>query len=316
MRHFSSKLAGALAFAALSVLPGCAGPEPEINCAEEAGPTCPAETLTESEPNNTRTDADTLAGATPSVAIRGNTKLTGTLTNAQDLDVYRMELKSAQVVRIETFHGGAGLCESGLDTGLVLQNGEGLQLAVDDDTGIGYCSALTLSLQAGTYYVQVVPVDLSSQQAYALEVTLQEGVGQEYEPNDTNSGATSLRGTESFISGTLSGPADVDVFRISLPERKSLRVEIIEDGTQKRCDSRDMDSTLELLDVTGNVLVADDDSGRGYCSRIDGIGARPLEPYGAAADLPAGTYYLRVKSSPTASGSAGTFDYRLSVTTR
>jgi hypothetical protein len=309
MKRFSSILAGAFALATLSVLPGCGGGPDEPECSREPGPGCPAEALAESEPNDSRGAADSLAAGTQQVRIRGNANVTGTLTSAQDVDVYRMELATAQVVRLETFQGTRGQCPSSLDTGLVLQDAAGMQLTVDDDNGIGWCSAITVSLQPGTYYVQVVPVDMSSSQSYSLEVVLQEGVGPEYEPNETLTGATSLRGVDSFINGSIT-TSDADVFRLTLTERKSLRVELLEGASQKYCDARELDSVLELIDSTGAVLVSDDDDGRGYCSRIDGTGATPDDVM--AANLPPGTYYLRVRSSMA----SNTFDYRLSVLLR
>jgi hypothetical protein len=114
---------------------------------------------------------------------------------------------------------------------------------------------------------------------------------------------------DSFINGSIT-TSDADVFRLTLTERKSLRVELLEGASQKHCDTRELDSVLELIDSTGAVLVSDDDDGRGYCSRIDGTGATPDDVM--AANLPPGTYYLRVRSSMA----SNTFDYRLSVLLR
>ncbi len=101
-----------------------------------------------------------------------------------------------------------------------------------------------------------------------------------------------------------------------MPAGRSLRAEIIE-GDAETCESSDVDSYLTLFDANGVTLGFDDDSGRGFCSRIDGTGSSPADAY--AHDLAAGTYYLLVEASPSAQGAAdtaGQFAYRLAVTLR
>jgi hypothetical protein len=94
-------------------------------------------------------------------------------------------------------------------------------------------------------------------------------------------------------------------------------VETIEGSGAETCESLDIDSRVALYNAAGTLLVEIDDAARGYCSRIDGTGATPVNA--AAKALAAGTYYLQVRASalgtaPT--GPRGQFDYRLVVTIR
>lgn len=276
------------------------------------GDACPANCATpsglpaESEPNATRAEAD----ARP--ALSSSTLLTAALDPRTDVDMYRLQLSAPTVVRVETFRGGANRCDPGGSTALEASDANGIPLA-EAERGIGSCAALALHLQAGTSYVRVQGQGLSGPEAYALEVALQANAGSEAEPNSTTATATPVAGTESSIRGSLSVTEDVDLYRLTVPAGRSLRAELIE-GSAQSCDRGEMDGELALLDATGSVLAVDDDSGRGLCSLLEGTGPSPR--HRGASNLAAGTYYLRVRASPTSSTTTRVFDYRLSVSLR
>ncbi len=128
--------------------------------------------------------------------------------------------------------------------------------------------------------------------------------------------ATALPGSDVFATGNHAINTDSDFFAITVPAGKSLRAEILE-GNAETCESDDVDSFLTLFDASGVALGGDDDSGRGFCSLIDGTGSSPADAYAHA--LPAGTYYLLVEAAPSAQSpgdSTGQFIYNLAITLR
>jgi len=268
----------------------------------------------EVEPNNSIADANARATSSPSVRINATTRIVSTLS-ATDEDFYRMELASAQVVRLELFHNGLNRCDPGLAPELMVLNAQGSMIASDFDGGIRTCSALVLSLPAGTYYVWLGQPQLLDQVKYTLEVSFQASAGQEAEPNDTAATATAVSSTDGFIRGVIATSTDKDFFRITVPQGRplSLRAEVIEGGA-KSCELDEMDSVLELYDSTGALLTRDDSGGRGDCSRLDGTGSVPAHE--EASSLAPGTYYLSVIPYSTTSTARHSFDYRLSIILR
>jgi cysteine-rich repeat protein len=281
--------------------------------------TCAVENVpAEVEPNGTHAEADARASGGTPVRITDNGRYSGLLASAADVDLYRVELTTPTQVRFETYHGGLQRCDEGGDTRVRLRGATGTLVAESLDEGYGQCSAITYNLAAGVHYVEVstgsngdVPF------SYVLETAFLASVGAESEPNEVLASATALTLThgEGFVTGTHPAASDVDVFRITVPAGgRSLRAEISEGAGTETCESNGMDSYLTLLNAAGRALTEDDDGGRGYCSRIDGLGPQP-EDFGAR-NLEAGTYYLQVRSASVASGEAAVFNYRLSVTLR
>ncbi|AKJ02042.1 RTX toxin [Archangium gephyra] len=275
---------------------------------------CKGEGLqSEVEPNNTRADASARAGEATPVLINGSKRLSGAFPRSDDVDLYRMDVSAPSLVRFDTFHGGFNRCDSGLGTELRLMDSTGVTLVSDTVSGMGNCSALASYLQPGIYYVQTKAWDYYGPEAYALDAVFQSSAGSEAEPNNTPAAANSVSGVDFFVAGSLATGTDEDYYRLTVPAGASIRAEIVEGGTQS-CDGLELDSELSLFDASGELLSANDDAGRGYCSRIDGRGESP-DNWGAS-ELTAGTYYLRVRAAPRAEDSATVFSYRLSVTLR
>ena len=272
--------------------------------------TCSIESAVEVEPN------DDLAGADAApVTITASTVISAAISPALDLDVFKMTLAQPTIVRLETFDVSGNDCS--IQTTLRLRDGASAPLYADDNSGIFTCSALVVSLPAGSYYVSVeertgaLPIA-----GYILQMKIEGSAGVEIEPNETDLTATALPGVDVVIGGDHALGTDSDYFAIAMPAGKSLRAEIVE-GNAETCESDDVDSFLTLFDATGLALGGDDDSGRGFCSRIDGTGASPADDY--AHNLAAGTYYLLVEAAPTAQAPAdttGQFIYNLAITLR
>jgi len=273
------------------------------------GATCQVETFSEAEPNDTTAEADASL-----VQLSGTATLSGAIGVVGDKDLVRMTLAQPGVARFEMFDATASGCS--IATTLRLLDAGGVQLASDDNSGIASCSALVLPLAAGTYHVEVSQRgDAATIPAYLLEVRVAADAGTEVEPNETRFESTAVSGLDFSVRGGHQVGLDTDFFAVTVPPGKSIRAEIVEGSGAKTCESLDMDSYLTLYDAVGLALASDEDSGRGFCSRIDGTGKSPVDV--GASHLPGGTYYLAVEASPFAQGDAsGQFDYELAVTIR
>jgi cysteine-rich repeat protein len=277
-------------------------------------------TSAEIEPNGTFAEADARAMGSPPVIITGNTTtISGAITPVADKDIFKMNLAASSVVRFETFDGTGSGCAGGITTFIRIFNSAAMptQITTDAASGISSCSALVYNLAAGSYYVQVEESGNNATiAAYRVQVKIQVNKGAESEPNATTAQPDALPGSDVFILGSHQVQTDVDYFALAVPAGKSLRAELIEGGAET-CESNEVDSHIALFSPTFTQLAEDDDTGRGYCSLIDGTGATPL--HAGAKSLPAGTYFLKVRASNLLSaqtGTSGQFDYRLAVTLR
>ena len=277
--------------------------------------TCQAEGVTnEVEPNNSTAEADANA-----VQINSDALIAGSIATAGDLDFFRLTLAVPQVVRFETFDASGNNCAS-INTTLSVLNSGGTAVSSDstiNNAGIGNCSAYVASLPAGTYYARV-GASSGTIAAYRLQIKFQSSQGSETEPNDTLATANGnvSGGVDVFVFGDHQVGADQDWYAITVPAGASIRAEVIEGSTAETCEGLGIDSRLTLYNAGGTQLVDDDDDGRGFCSAIDGTGTGVAAADSGARNLAAGTYYLQVRASGSASATGAQFDYRLVVTVR
>ncbi|MCC6558096.1 MAG: DUF4215 domain-containing protein [Polyangiaceae bacterium] len=295
----------------------------DASCAVEPGYQCGGNPSTcvpaEVEPNDTFADADARAlDATP-VVITGDDVYGGAISPVGDLDTYQMVLAADSQVHLEVFDGTGVNCAGGITTTLTLFDAAQVQLYSDTTRGIASCSAMTVNLVAGTYYVRVGESgNNGSISAYRLQVKVQGSAGDEVEVNDARVEANALAGSDVCISGGHQVNTDSDYFMITLPATASIRAEVIEGSGAETCESNGIDSRVTLYNAIGTQLADVDDAGRGYCTLMDGTGVAPVSAQTSGArNLAAGTYYLQVRASASAqSGVGGQFDYRLCLTIR
>ncbi len=105
---------------------------------------------TELEPNNTTGTANTLV-------VGGS--MSGSISAASDLDAYRVEIPQAGTYTFET-SGWIGACGFALEenTVMALYDSTGAMLVSNDDIDAphyNYCSRITTTLNAGTYFVGI-----------------------------------------------------------------------------------------------------------------------------------------------------------------
>ncbi|MFL5321649.1 MAG: DVUA0089 family protein [Myxococcaceae bacterium] len=283
--------------------------------------TCQLDPATpEVEPNNSKTDADS-----NSVQITGSTFISGAISTVGDVDWFHVTVATAGAVRFETFDSTRANCAN-ISTTMRLYDSAGTEITSDDidKLGIANCAAISYYLNAGSYYVSVEDGNNSTIASYVLEARFNANGGVETEVNDATSQANVISPSNNvYVFGGHLTNSDTDVWQLNVPAGKSLRAELIEGDTTETCESDGIDSQLELLSSTGAVLVTAtdaDDSGRGYCSMMDGTGPASVAEHPGANALAGGTYYLRVKayhSSNTAPANPdGQFNYRLVVTVR
>jgi cysteine-rich repeat protein len=282
--------------------------------------TCTWETTAEVEPNGTTAQADV---ALP--VITGNANITGAVTPTLDKDIFKVVVAATSVVRFETFDPTGYDCTAALIAApmkMTLLDSGGVALKTDTSTsGIGNCAELTVLLSAGTYYVQVEKSTSGTIAGYFLQVRFQADDGSEVEPNDTRVTASPMPGRDMHVLGDHTVIADIDWYQLTLPVQASIRAEVIEGDVptgaapyNETCESNGIDSTLYLLNSAGTLLTSDGDTGRGYCSQIDGTGASSSNS--SAHNLAAGTYYLRVESYDQTTATYNQFKYHLSVVAR
>lgn len=277
----------------------------------DEGGVCQPGATNEVEPNGTTAQADNNP-----VQITGSLQIAGAITPVADLDLFKITNPSQEVWRFETFDNSGANCTGGITTTLRFRDNAGTQLVSDATSGISTCSAITYTVPAGTYYIQAEEAGNNGTIAsYRMHASVIASGSTEVEPNDDQAQANVLAGLEFVAIGNHSVTTDQDWYAITVPAGSSVRAELIEGNTAvETCESNGVDSQIALFTSVGAQLVADDDTGRGFCSLIDGTGSVPL--HSAAHNLASGTYYLRVQASSLAAGTGAQFDYKLVVTIR
>lgn len=178
--------------------------------------------------------------------------------------------------------------------------GSAAEPVLDDDDGEGLCSSGQVNLLPGTYFL-VVKGFGSAAGNYRLTFGLVHA--QESEPNATPSTADSLSLLGGF--GARDGRLTMfgtDVYSVVVPQGGDLKVE-----TSDGAGGCATDTEIQIRGLSGlstEVLVSNDDAGPGLCSLA------------TATNLPAGTYFIAVRSSPLANATcSGSCDgpYTISV---
>ncbi len=180
--------------------------------------------------------------------------------------------------------------EGGLDTWIDLFDSSGDQLAEDDD-GSGNANALlryTIE-ESGRYYVKVRHFDDSGTGPYDIRAWLERAEPDEFEPDNVLEDATSLSLDGAAQSHTFAPAEDTDWFTFTLPSGMTVTIET----------SGDIDTVMRVLDIEGNMVAEDDDSGEDGNARIRRF-------------LPQGTYYLEISQFPDTGQSGAEYSVRIS----
>ena len=214
---------------------------------------------------DTRSDATDLA---PGSSVQGE------IEEEDDDDYFRVQVTEAGTLTV--------YATGSLDTRGELQGSDGSILASDDDGGDGGNFRIAHDVGPGAYYVRVN----SYGTATGSYVVLASFVAEVLPPpppaddhGDTRSDATDLA-LGSSVQGEIEEGDDDDYFR----------VQVTEAGTLTVYTTGSLDTRGELQASDGSIFASDDDGGDRTNFRI-------------THDVGPGTYYVRVNSYGTATGS-------------
>ncbi len=273
--------------------------------------------LTETEVNDTLGTANPLGSAAGFVAAIGT---------AGDIDYFSFVVTSPDTSALIHVDDGLGGCPMGFNPRVHLYDPSGTQIALDNGSGPGNCSAITPtlypaagSLQPGTYTVRVEDVSATqTTQVYVVDIQLVPSCGDgartgaeqcddgnttsgdgcsatcqleknyldETEVNDTIALANPLGSAAGFI-GAIGVPGDHDFFSFDVTTAGSSVTAAVNNGLGA-CPPG-VASRLRLFDPAGTQIALDSNSGPVSCSLINST------LYPAAGNLAVGTYTLEVQ---------------------
>ena len=191
------------------------------------------------------------SGTTGVVAVNGS--VFNSLEVEGDEDWFRVTLQAGREYRIglSGLDSGAGTLD---DPFLVLYDADGFEIADDDDSGIELESEIrfTPSL-SGEYFVSVQEFDFGAG-TYVLSV--QDGL----RDVAASIGSTDRLAAGGSVSGTIDSPGDEDWYRVPLLAGHDYRIDL--QGADSGLGTLD-DPLLRVLDIFGDELLFDDDSGEG-----------------------------------------------------
>lgn len=215
---------------------------------------------------------DDYAGSTATtgtLAVGGS--ISGNLESGGDSDWFRVTLTAGT-----NYHFGitGGTLT---DPYLNVRNGNGTIVASDDDSGAGLNSDLTYTpTTSGIFYLDVRGATTVGTGTYAALVTvaISSGVSDDYASNSSTTGMVSIGGS---YTGNIEHSGDHDWFRITATAGTIYQVNV--NGSSLT------DPYVMILNVDGNLVASDDDSGAG-------LNAQAL--FKARLN---GTYYVDVSGS-------------------
>ena len=170
--------------------------------------------------------------------------------------MFEFSLAEAQEVRID-------LSSPVRDTLLYLLDGEGRLIEADDDTGSGNDARIERELPAGVYRIEASALGWSGRDSGSFELTVRVVEGcldvvdlGTLDETLSATGQWSHFGCESDYRADRAGQR----YRFEMTDTRRVRIDLT---------SELADSYVYLLDETGDLLQADDDSGTGFNARID-----------------------------------------------
>ena len=262
----------------------------------------------ESEPNNGLASAKDLGWLPSFVAVAGR------ISPAGDVDYYRFTAVPNSRAWITVDTGGAAWAgANSRDSVLTLYHGAGVALESDDNDGSGNGADSVLesgdasaiagaALAGGTYYVSVAANAGGIIAPYRLYLTVTTNViPAEVEPNNTAASATALvpAGQDQGVRNASLNPfGDEDWHTVTIAGPSLLHISV--DGDPER-DGTGTDTRVDLFRQNGVLILFSANSSAGGGAVAEGFVYRLSIP---------GTYYVRVRSAATASG---TGTYRVMV---
>ena len=209
---------------------------------------------------------DTRADAT---TLALGSSVAGRIETGEDQDFFEIEITEPGTLTVYT--------TGSLDTVGELQRSDGNRLADDDDGGAQTNFRIERSVGAGTYYVMVGSVGTATGSYAVLARFTPTPPTDDHGNSRSNATALAIGGS---VPGEIEEGSDEDFFRVV----------VTEPGTLTVYTTGGLDTFGELLAANGTSLDADDDRGAQRNFRIE-------------RDVAPGTYYVKVSSFRTATGS-------------
>ena len=209
---------------------------------------------------------DTRADAT---ALALGSSVAGSIETGDDEDFFEVEITETGTLTVYT--------TGSLDTVGELQRSDGSRLAGDDDSGGQANFRIERGVGAGTHYIRVESAGTATGNYVVLARFTPAPAGDDHGNSRSNATSLAIGGS---VAGEIEVGSDEDFFRVVVAERGTLTVHT----------TGGLDTTGELQAGDGSSLEVDDDSGAQRNFRIE-------------HDVAPGTYYVKVGSFRTATGS-------------
>ncbi|MDR1373559.1 MAG: PPC domain-containing protein, partial [Treponema sp.] len=209
------------------------------------------------EPNDTREQA---------FAVDLNTEISGYFQSPSDEDWYRVEIP-AEGSQLTAYTNGR------IDTLITVYDGDGKEIAGDDDSGDGYNAKVSVLVSGGSFYIRVRSYE-EERGDYTFQVQLREPAGLDsYEPDNSLQNAKPINAGETQRRSFSENDNDWVSFTVSQRGYYVFRA--------RGENSNDLDTYLELYAENENIIDEDDDGGEEYSSRL-------------RVQLDPGTYYINI----------------------
>ena len=247
-----------------------------------------------------REQADVAGDTSTTATLTAGQTIVGTLETPGDADWYAVNVNAGQVYDFSLSSGGNDPIS---DPYLVLLDGSGNLIGVDDDGGGGLNSALSFQASAnGRVFVSAEAFDLETD-AGTYEISLASTpVGNVDVPSSTST-SFGIAAGQSLI-GTIDEPGDTDWYFLDIIAGQSYQIDLTRGG-----ETPIGDPYLAIFDSTGTLALSDDDGGNGLESQLaitaNSTGRIYLsaEAYDPNAD--SGTYELSVSDGFNATSLMG-----------
>ncbi len=228
----------------------------------------------EDEPNDDLSQAMT---------INLNKQYTGNLTNENDIDYYKFNIKNKKKVWINFKHDKTSEKETLWKISL-FDDSDGTLLEFDSTGENANITSYNVRLPAGNYYIKINDYYWSDLDYTFCVYSKNEGIETENENNDDYGMATPIT-LDSSIIGNLQSENDVDFYKFKLKVKNSVKVTFI----HNQIDNNNIFWRFELYSEKSSDTIIDNKNNatievNGNSSKISSVWNH----------LPAGTYYLKI----------------------
>lgn len=228
----------------------------------------------EDEPNDDLSQA---------MAINLNKQYTGNLTNENDIDYYKFNIKNKKKVWLNFQHNKTNERETLWKISL-FDDSDGSLLEFDSTGENANITSYSVRLPAGNYYIRISDYYWSDLDYTFCVYSKREGIETENENNDDYGVATPVTFGSSII-GNLQSENDVDFYKFKLKVTTSVKVTFI----HNQIDNNNIFWRFELYSEKSSDTIID--SKNNTTIEVSGNSSKVSSIWN---NLPEGTYYLKI----------------------